>query len=369
MEILRHYSEYYKPLLSQFCNDIVALLPAENFHGIPHPFIPAWGKRYMQSTVKMAVVGLETRGWNPELPEYITDVLKNDWESSFDVSEFQNLDYVEWNRGHRYTFWGFVMYFLAALYGVKNWEILKQRKREEILNCFAWGNVTAIERWESTGIPEETDKAAWKIARKMAIPLNDFQHMKTTLAPEVVIIMCNQHDCNQYLRNTSKELIYDENGIRYWKSGDIHIFNMPHPNRMKFEQGADFYAQQIRNSLEINNLFLQLDEFMDCDKEAELMLSNFFSHCRAKNTKEAVAFIATELRKQDAKMTVRLLCSVLNKLGYRTTYGTEYSAGRGSYKMVAGAWLYYKNKGEDDIAENIALAFTKPNGDYAYWNY
>ena len=68
-------------------------------------------------------------------------------------------------------------------------------------------------------------------------------------------------------------------------------------------------------------------------------------------------------------MTVRLLCSILNKLGYRTTDGTEYSAGRGSYKMISGAWLYYKQQGDDDIAENIALAFTKPNGDYAYWNY
>ena len=31
--------------------------------------------------------------------------------------------------------------------------------------------------------------------------------------------------------------------------------------------------------------------------------------------------------------------------------------------------MYYKQQGDDDIAENIALAFTKPNGDYAYWNY
>ena len=184
--------------------------------------------------------------------------------------------------------------------------------------------------------------------------------------------MCGKGPCHQFLRNIDKELLWERDNVCLWKTGKSFIFSMPHPNNMKFNNGADSYAKTIREGLIEHGLFQPMPEFIDCDKEAEQLLDTFFSKCKsqARNTKEAVAFIATELRKHEATMTVRMLCNILNKLGYRTTYDSEYMAGRGSYKMVAGAWNYYQNYlKQPDIAESIALAFTKPNGDYAYWDY
>ncbi len=367
------YAEYYKPLLTRFCEKLTDRFPADAYEGIPHPFIPAWGQRYEQAMVKMAVIGLETRWWDPTLPTYIADVQSGRWESSFDVSEFQNLDYTQWTNGHRHTFWGFVMYFLASLYEVENWEVLKQHRRPEILNGFVWGNATAIERWESEGIPKDIAKReAHQVARDAAYELNDYRHLQTIFAPNVSIIMCARGACNNYLRNTEKTLLWDKDGVRMWTTKDGLIFNMPHPNAMRFGKGADYYAGTIRSGLLEHKLFYPLPEFMDCDQEAEAFLSDVLGKCKdcCRNTKQAVALIATELKKQDAKMTVRMLCNILNKLGYRTGYGTEYVAGRGSYRMIAGAWHYYRNVlNRPDTADAIALAFTKPNGDYAYMDY
>lgn len=368
--LMERYSEYYKPLLQQFCKALTEKYPAEAFHGIPQPFIPAWGRRYELSLIKMAFIGKETAGWGKVLPEYIDDVQQGRWESSFDISEFQSLDYVSWTNGHRYTFWGFVMYFLSALYGVKNWELLKQRQFPDILNSFLWGNVSAIESWGSAGVWPDADPQAHQCARDAACQLNDYQHIQKLFSPNVSIITCSRGECNFYLRNMEKSLEWDRDNVRLWKllDGSI-VFNMPHPNNMRWNRGADFYAQTIRSGLIENGLFHPMREFMDCDKDAEETLNTFFSKCRtnASCTKEAVAFIAMELRKQRATMTVRMLCNILNQLGYRTRDKSKYTGGRGSYKMVAGAWQYYQEQlKRPDIAESIAVAFKKPTGEYAY---
>ena len=219
MSLFERYCEFYKPLLRQFCKELTDKLPAESFRGIPHPFIPSWGIRYEQSLVKTAIIGLETCGWAPEISEYIGQVKNEQWNSSFDMSKFQNLDFVNWSNGtmNRYAFWGFVMYFLASLYGVKNWEVLKQRKHAELLNSFVWGNVCAIERRASQGVSEGASPEAHGLARAAAQPLNDFQHIQRLFAPQVTIILCARGDCDNYLRNTEKVQMWDKNGVRLWK--------------------------------------------------------------------------------------------------------------------------------------------------------
>ena len=58
MNLMDRYVNYYKPLLRTYCTKLVEQMPADEFHGIPHPFIPAWGTRYEQAIVKMAIIGL-----------------------------------------------------------------------------------------------------------------------------------------------------------------------------------------------------------------------------------------------------------------------------------------------------------------------
>ena len=64
-------------------------------------------------------------------------------------------------------------------------------------------------------------------------------------------------------------------------------------------------------------------------------------------------------------MTVPLLSRVLTEADFHPTYGGNYQGGRGSYRMLSWFYRHFKNK-KPDVAEAIAEAFKKPNGEYAY---
>ncbi len=63
-----------------------------------------------------------------------------------------------------------------------------------------------------------------------------------------------------------------------------------------------------------------------------------------------------------------MVCDVLKELGIKTDAGSDYTGNtRGPCRLIATAWHYYQDiRKEADVAENIALAFTKVNGTYAY---
>ncbi len=79
-----------------------------------------------------------------------------------------------------------------------------------------------------------------------------------------------------------------------------------------------------------------------------------------------VAWVATELKKHDSFMSIPALCDLLNRKGYKTDYGSSYEAGRGSYRLVRGAYYRMVKRGEPATAANIALSFKRPNFTYAY---
>ena len=65
-------------------------------------------------------------------------------------------------------------------------------------------------------------------------------------------------------------------------------------------------------------------------------------------------------------MSVPALVQLANRAGYRTNYGAEFSGGRGSYRLVRGAYDRAKKRGDDEAATQIAEAFRKPDFSYAY---
>ena len=364
----KDYQEHYKPLLRDFCQKLKGT--NLDFHGIPQLFIPCWGANYGKSDQKIAFIGLETYGWGKDLSKYIEDVLQEHWESSFDNSDFQNLAFRGWGNT-RYSFFGFVMYFLAALNGVKNWTVLKwDEKYINILNNFLWGNVSAIERWESYGVDRRIAKPqALEVARNAANELNDFCHMQKLFVPDVTIIMCGRDECNHFLRNTEKQLVSNEDDVRLWQSSDEKIiFNIPHPCRMKYTKGADFFAERIRAKLSEKKLFASLPQFDGYDQDVECALAEIVAELNPEkmSRRTAVANIAGALRKKNMTVMVPTLCDILNDAGYKTTYDEKYLGGRGSYRMVSCTWRYYHDSGKEDVANAIAEAFTKPDGTYAY---
>jgi hypothetical protein len=79
-----------------------------------------------------------------------------------------------------------------------------------------------------------------------------------------------------------------------------------------------------------------------------------------------VAWVADELKKRDTFMSVPALMDLVNEKGYTTNYGTPFSGGRGSYRLVSGTYHRMVAIGRQDRADNIALAFRRPNFEYAY---
>lgn len=253
--------EHYAPLLKTFRETLLAKHPEDAYEGMSELFLPAWGKAYERAPLKMAIVGLETYGWGDNLSVTLEKIGAEDWKYVLGTSKFQDLAYTQWGA-HRYTFWGFAMFFLASLYGVRDWNVLKQRAHADILSQFVWGNVHALEQWPLTDMTK-TDWQAWKDALDAAASFNTFTHLQALFAPRVTIVMCARGECDAYLAGCAPTLQWERDNVRLFKVGEDYVFNVPHPTNMKFNYGADAYAKTIREALQDLGLSQSLPEFVN----------------------------------------------------------------------------------------------------------
>ena len=384
--LFEKFCNHYKPLVEEFATVLTKVGPVERYAKIPELFLPAWGNRYEKSLLKIAFIGRDTATWGEDIHKTINRVREGDWTGIFDQSEFRNLDYIDWNKkGTRYTFWGFTLFFLAWLYGVENWELLKQKSHKDILSSFAWGNANSVERWDSStiqkaraGMSREERKAFKRthgIVKDASRTIDDYSHFEKLLAPDVVFITCERNDCDRYLSNShpGEPLFRDDSAdLRVFKIGKALVVNIPHPQGIMYrhdEHKAEFYARELRSILERNGVFLPMkNEFLADGKMANDFLNVFARRLDPTqlSARDAVAEIALELRKQDACMTVPMLCKVLNGAGFHPNYGGQYEGGRGSYRMLSWFYRHFNGAEHPDVAEAIAEAFKKPNGEYAY---
>ena len=79
-----------------------------------------------------------------------------------------------------------------------------------------------------------------------------------------------------------------------------------------------------------------------------------------------VANLAHTLVQNNATMRVSTLAELLNENHYLTEYGTEYEGGRGTYKFLSSLYSYFMELGNNPAADEIASAFVKADGNYAY---
>lgn len=388
MSLKAEYSKYYRTMVQSFVDEVCGQFPVERFERIPQLFLPAWGKNYENALTRIVFVGRDTLGWG-SMPEMVEAVREKAWTKVFDIREFQNLDYVEWGARNRYTFWGFILYFLAWMYGVKDWEVLKAKEHRDILSSFAWGNANSIERWSSKTFarlelsPKQWAELseAYSVVKAASEKFDNIEHLKTLLNPDVVFVMCEVTDCRRYLgdyftQNELKEERIPEANLRVFKIGEMLVVNIPHPQGIMYRSDshkADYFVKKLKRLLLKYGKTLTLrgkDEFVADANLAERFLNTFVKKLDPDvlSTREATAEIAVELRKQGARMTVDMLCRILNKAGFRTNYGNggEYKAGRGSYCMLSKFYHAYEDSNRGEIAEAIAEAFTRRDGTYAY---
>lgn len=77
--------------------------------------------------------------------------------------------------------------------------------------------------------------------------------------------------------------------------------------------------------------------------------------------------LASFLHQHGMKMSGEELADHLNRNKFLTSYGSEYSGGRGTYKLIQVTWHWINDElGLPNEAIKVAEAFVKPDGTYAY---
>ncbi|RXG13257.1 hypothetical protein [Leeuwenhoekiella aestuarii] len=84
------------------------------------------------------------------------------------------------------------------------------------------------------------------------------------------------------------------------------------------------------------------------------------------DNKQYVFELATVLHRAKATLPASELANVLNEFNHLTTYGSQYSGGRGTYKLISDTYAWLVKNGNQNGADIVAIAFTKPDGSYAY---
>ena len=254
------------------------------------------------------------------------------------------------------------------------WTSLKWGDNAEVLRSLAWANSNAVELWESLrkhthGVPRKT----WEAAREAGAHLNRLEHMLKTLRPRVVLITCKTVEDSFFEGLTKIELPTEEEGIRHYRieGYQVDIFHTYHPNWMRNVGGPWGYLNRIREMLEKQGLAPRFPEFVTTGQSGDGvidLLKPAAPRPDGNNQRkyELVAWVAKELTKHRAFMSVPCLAELLNDLGYTTNYGTPYSKKRGSYRVVRGAYNRAIQAGNQERAAQIAETFRKPDFTYAY---
>lgn len=361
---------HYTPLLGEFVSDLKRL-DHPDIPNMPEPFLPAFGGSYEKSAVRLIVIGQDTAGWGDLLHFLDDERSPNGGRLEDHLDEFQSHEFRKWG-GTRYTFWGFVMMLLASLHGQEDWGMMKQGAMGEILDSFAWGNGNAIELHASTakrGLNIPWDY--WEKVRHAGSRFDRFSHVVETIRPDAAVVLWKGMNPRTYFAGLDYECVSQEEGVTHYRitSPEIDVFHSPHPNNMKFIEGADHFCGKIRELFLRRGLTQIFPEFLAGQIEGNKVMEFF----RAKapfpeqmDKFQFVAWVADELKKRSTFMSVPALCDLLNARGYTTNYGTEFTGGRGSYRLVSGTYHRLDAAGEGDRATNVAIAFRRPNFQYAY---
>jgi hypothetical protein len=364
------YLDYYIPLIQDFVREVEPLAHPD-IKLMPRPFFPLFGKNYEKSAMKLMIVGQDTAWWG-DLLEFIASEKANPGETlTAALNTFRSHKFTSWG-GPRQSFWGFAMMFLAALHGQDNWGAMKQGKMTEILDSFAWGNGNAIELHSSTPVKVGVPAAYWDSVRRAGERFNRFRHIHETLRPDVVVVTYLGINISTYFQGFDPKVIKKDGRLTHYRleEAGVDIFHVPHPGSMNRKEGPDYFRDKLKDLFVEHGFNAVFKNFVSGQEEGKKAME--YLHEKAPviagsfDKYQFVAWVADELTKRDAFMSVPALVDLVNAKGGNTNYGTPFSGGRGSYRLVSGAYHRLVAAENPAGAHNVAVAFRRPNFEYAY---
>jgi len=180
------YDSYYSSRAQSFVREVSDL----DVSGIPEPHLPYWGRSYEESSLRIGIIGRDTRSWG-DMTDFVQAVNANPIEAIHrDEDVFDSLEFTEWTNNFGTSFWDTSMKILAGLHGISDWKRLKRREEELPLRSFFWANVNSVECFEVS--PKENG-VPWEIWHKVKDAserhLDSFKAILEILQPHVVFLM------------------------------------------------------------------------------------------------------------------------------------------------------------------------------------
>jgi len=355
--VQKNYVEKYKWLLRQFFNSLNNDIP----FGIPAPHIPSVGELYEKAKYKIAFFGMETNGWADMV------ALKNAFDEAperaieYLTEEFKKVEFLNWTNNFGTSFFNYVLQFVAKFYNIDNWKLLRtEAQYMYLLKTFIWGNTNSIERYEISAQPNGVDFSAWLKVKNASKIFDTAAHILDTCPPDILLVL-NWSESEDWL---GKGRIYEKDELDdhlfhiYLKETDTHVYWLAHPRWLAINIGFENSINKIIEDINKRNIHIE-NGAID-----ELLLKEEFD--RIDDKKKYIGLLARFLSRRKMKMSGLELALHLNRNGFRTSYNTEYAGTRGTYKLINDCYSYFANNGRQDIADDLATAFVRDNGEFAY---
>jgi hypothetical protein len=213
----------------------------------------------------------------------------------------------------------------------------------------------------------------WEKVRQAGEPLNRFRHIVETLKPHAAIILYQGMNPATYFEGYQYSEVSAENGVTHYRLSDVgvDVFHVPHPRRMNFNEGPDYFCASLKEILLAQKLTVKFPEFLNGQEEMENVIGHLQRNAPPRSPEfdkyAFIAWVADELKMRDSYMSVPTLIGMVNAHGYTTNRGTSCAdSGKGPYKLVSSTYHRLMGAGRSDRAHNVAVAFRQPDNEYAY---
>ena len=347
------YQDYRKEYI-RLLTDFLEKIPEDVPVGMPSPMIPCVGELYDFAKLKIAIYGMETRGW-----VNLAELVGMSAEEAFSrlTEQFRNQAFLEWTNNFHTSFWDFILIFLQKLYQVEPVEKLVDG-HEELLSSFIWGNVDSLERYEISAEQKGVDQEIWEKVKKCSASFDKASHILKTCSPDVFIITCWQANENVFFDNENlvKESLGDHIEYFYIKETKTRVYKIAHPGYFAKKSLFNSAIEILANDLRKKCPDICVETAFNQEQYDEKML----------DSRTFVGNLAVFLFNNNCKMSGRELADLLNRNGHKTSYGTLYKGGRGVYALIRESYRWFRQNEELEKSDAIAKAFVKEDGTYAY---
>lgn len=354
-ELSDRYYAQYQPLLAEFITQIEGI----NYGGMPQPHLPVIGSEYYRAKYKIAFYGMETNGWD-DLSNFVSVAKRNEYEA-LDLGNFalNDLECLGWINNFHTSFWDFIFEFLARFYHVSSNDI-RHGKCPEIVKSIIWGNTNSIERYQIQSKRNGVSEEAYNKVKQASEKFDNAEHIIKSADPKIIFVL-NWNEGEKWLydkenkSNVLKLEINDHFYYYYIRSSKTHVFWTTHPRWISLNIGfpgqIDLLIDRIKNFNVWQQLPQSVDDIWNNEESTETVPKQDY-----------IANLAETLVKDGCYMSGRELAENLN----RNNYGHYEPGRRGIFTLVRSIWHHFQEKGDYQTAYNIAMAFVKDNGDYAF---